>query len=332
MEEVPASPNAKQWKRIAGYTVFWGPLLVLLGLYVLVGDTSPLGEYFTIWPPMLWVFALIPLAMTQHRQGQWRPMVAALLGIVAFLLLTEEWRSLVRFGSGERPRSDLRVISWNVSDAGADQLQPILDLYNADVVFLQEAPGDLESSGVFGEYHILDDGDCATLSRYPVRQLRTERIGPWAPPQVLAADLPGSRTVLLCNVRLMLPSLVLNPIGNWGRLSTDNRARVAQFPQLIRLLSIQSAELGGAPIVLAGDFNTPATAKSLGPLRDDLADAWREAGRGWGRTITVDFPVSRIDQCWTSEDIQAMDACVLPQDISDHRMLLVDLALPPGEE
>jgi len=82
-----------------------------------------------------------------------------------------------------------------------------------------------------------------------------------------------------------------------------------------------------AEIVMAGDFNTPARMSSLGPLRRRLRDAWREAGRGWGATITNDFPVERIDQCWVSDSIRVLDARVRPSRLSDHRMLIVDLAV-----
>jgi hypothetical protein len=46
-----------------------------------------------------------------------------------------------------------------------------------------------------------------------------------------------------------------------------------------------------------------------------------------GATMTADFPVSRIDQCWVTPPIRPIRAEVRRGD-SDHRMLVVDLLLP----
>jgi endonuclease/exonuclease/phosphatase (EEP) superfamily protein YafD len=64
---------------------------------------------------------------------------------------------------------------------------------------------------------------------------------------------------------------------------------------------------------------------SLDPLRSLLNDVWPIAGVGWGGTMTADLPLTRIDQCWVTGDIQVVTARVLRPGGSDHRLLLVDL-------
>jgi len=84
---------------------------------------------------------------------------------------------------------------------------------------------------------------------------------------------------------------------------------------------------GEDPVILAGDFNTPAGMASLTPLRLLLRDVWPSAGVGWGATMTAEMPLSRIDQCWVSERLTPVAAHVERRGASDHRLLVVDLRL-----
>jgi endonuclease/exonuclease/phosphatase (EEP) superfamily protein YafD len=136
-------------------------------------------------------------------------------------------------------------------------------------------------------------------------------------------ELPDGREALLVNVRLMLPALCVNPLSSEARrrLVDSHRERINQFAALRDLIAEKKMPL----VILAGDFNTPACARSLQPLRATLRDVWRVFGRGWGRTVTADFPVSRIDQCWVSGTIECIHGEVFHESLSDHRLLMVDL-------
>ena len=342
-------PESKVFRAvaIACAFLFWMPLAVLMVFYVFVGDRTVTGEFFTIWPPVLWFFALVPLALPLLALGRRRHFVVCLAGILLFLVMTEEWRPLLRWGSQakrksfETPHSNqngqdgtaLRVISWNVSGADRREILKILEAYKPDVCFLQETPDgnasiqDADLTGYWRRFHWLDAGDCGVLSRYPVRPLKSRKIGPWSDPQMLAMRLPDNRETLLINVRLMLPALLANPFSPQSRrrFVESHHERISQYAALWDLI----AEKKMAPVILAGDFNTPACAKSLSPLRQVLRDAWRVCGHGWGRTATADFPVSRIDQCWISEKVECTDGRVFRESLSDHRLLLVDLVLNP---
>ncbi|MFH1469318.1 MAG: endonuclease/exonuclease/phosphatase family protein [Pseudomonadota bacterium] len=90
------------------------------------------------------------------------------------------------------------------------------------------------------------------------------------------------------------------------------------------------------PTVLAGDFNSPPDSAVHASLRRQLRDAWEVAGHGAGSTRTVGrwLPL-RIDYAYTSEGLDALDArvvdcrCAGGLACSDHRALVVDLALAP---
>jgi endonuclease/exonuclease/phosphatase (EEP) superfamily protein YafD len=133
--------------------------------------------------------------------------------------------------------------------------------------------------------------------------------------------------MVVVNVRLMLPSLVLNPLSAPERLKLirDHAERLKQnrclSDEIRRIRDIHTT----LPLVLAGDFNVRGDVASLDPLRAILRDAWHETGRGWGGTMTSSFPVARIDQCWVSDGVRPVSARVAPTSHSDHRILLVDL-------
>lgn len=321
---VPKRPGRLRWAlRAIPFAAVWAAIFVA---YRWPGDATPWGEWLTVWPPLLWTFVLVPLMLPLALGRSWKPSAAAGGMIVLFLLVHEEWASLLRFG--KTPEPDLRVLTWNVGghDLNDPKLLAILEKHRPDVVFLQETPdgngsfAEANLAGFFAGFSWVDDGDCGILSRWPLRRLGTRSVGPWSDPQVYACETEPGRELLLVNVRLMLPSLRLIPLGESGRaLREDNRRRGAQFPALAELVRETMAREGIEDAVLAGDFNTGAWARSLEPLREGLRDGWKDGGRGWGRTMTAAFPVGRIDQCWATAGLRCVRAEACREAISDHR-------------
>ncbi len=318
--------ETRSLRRRLGFVVmalYMVTLLFLLVMYLFVGDGSAFGEFITIWPPLAWLFGMVPLAVVSGVLTSRRGFVLVLGGLLIFVLLTEEWRSLLRWGDADAEGS-IRVLVWNVDSHGGETLLQTMEAYEPDICILQESadgdgsftPEDL--TGYWEGFHWLDSGDCAVLSRFAIEALPTERVGPWQAPQMLQGRLPDDTFFLMVNVRLMLPSFGFNPFSE--RFGQQHDLRVNQYGQLAEL--IRNAKI--QPVLLAGDFNVSATAKSLGPIRKNLDDAWKSSGRGWGRTITANFPVSRIDQCWVS-GFEPLSARVYDPPFSDHRILVVDL-------
>lgn len=312
----------------------WSFLAVILSfatlafLYRYVGDTTWWSECLTVWPPFVWCAVFAPRAALLLKRRRFGEVAAVALGASLFLLLAVEWRTLLRraestdFSSPDR----LRIVSWNVA---GDMPMDDLARANPDVAFLQEI-GSLEprhlEAGRFAGYHWKGELDPGTLSRFPIERLPTARVGPWQAPQVLKAALPDGRTLLLVNVRLVLPAFVVAAASFEAPtlLEEMHRQRVDQFPRLAALIARTVAEQRPSATILCGDFNTPGGIASLRPLGTALRDVWPEAGGGWGGTMTSWLPVSRIDQCWVSSSLRAVKASV-QRGHSDHRMLVVDL-------
>ena len=177
--------------------------------------------------------------------------------------------------------------------------------------------------GGFEWYGSLDPG---TLSRFPTEVLETERIGPWTDPQLLLMEIQGRR-VLVANVRMMLPSVVIQLVAHSTNdrsqtirpasrstrtsppLDVDRRARPRRRDSPRRRLQYSSAYAVSPP------------------LRDFLSDAWLRSGSGWGATVPEFFPLARIDQIWISRGIQPVSVRVVRVEGSDHRAVIADLSV-----
>lgn len=309
-------------------------IVILLGslavLYRTVGDRTLWGECLTVWPPLLWCAVLAPrlVVVVVRRQGK---EVAIALGVIAaFLAVTMEWPRLgVRKTAAPAGALTLRVVSWNT--AGGIPLDQLAAL-QPDICLLQEighvSPADLR--GFWQGWVWRQAFDPGMLSRFPATRLPARKIGPWAEPLLVRLDLPGGRRVVVMNVRLVLPAFVVAVASfEWSpvaQMAEAHRLRLRQYVEVTALLRETLAREGVRSAILCGDFNTPGGARSIEPLRPLLQDVWPRAGEGWGATMTAEMPVSRIDQCWVTPDIEPLAARVV-RGRSDHRALVVDVAI-----
>ncbi len=311
--------------------IFCAILLVILLLYITISDEHPTGEFLTIWRPVLYfVPSVAVLGLLSFRNSR-RLRITSAAMIALFFVTLIEWRPLLRSSGGE---GDITVVTWNIGGGypSETELLKSLENYQPDLIFFQESPDrpdafdDKTLTDAFEGFYYYDSGDCATLSRWPCEVLESKSVGPWAKPQLLMADIDG-RHVLLVNVRLMLPSLVLDPWNARSRekLWNDNQSRREQFPLLMELITARQEEHHLDHVILAGDFNTDASARSLKVIRKKFADVWRESGSGWGGTAISQFPVARIDHIYVS-NFKPESVRVMGSDFSDHLPVVASLS------
>jgi len=110
----------------------------------------------------------------------------------------------------------------------------------------------------------------------------------------------------------------------WREQRENRQKRREQLRVIVRRLDSVPASV---PLIVGGDFNAPQGDAVFHLLQTRLHDAFREGGRGWGDTVTNDFPVLRIDQVWASEAFRAVNVVVRGTRHSDHRMVIGDLVL-----
>lgn len=72
------------------------------------------------------------------------------------------------------------------------------------------------------------------------------------------------------------------------------------------------------PVIVAGDFNDTPSSYTYHHICDNLKDAFRESGSGFGKTYAGLFPSFRIDYLLHSEDIYSSNYTTHHEKISDH--------------
>ncbi len=272
--------------------------------------------YFVL--PQVWVL----LALGTLLVCVWRRSGPAIVGSGTALLLS---LSLLGYELPQASRPEgaasFRLMTYNVARGGqgtASALAATIRAQRPDVVCLQEING--LKPGLFGDllhgmpgYTAVRSREVALLSRFPVLGQQDTAL-PDTTRRLLSAtlDLEGRRVTVL---NAHFTTVLLR--GGWGE-ARDRRA--AQTAAVLRV-----ARNTPGPFVACGDFNTPARGLVYARLRQTLANAFQDAGTGFGYTFPSAFPAVRIDHVWL-RGAWAVRASVPRSQASDHLPLVVDVA------
>lgn len=79
------------------------------------------------------------------------------------------------------------------------------------------------------------------------------------------------------------------------------------------------------PIIFCGDFNDTPVSYAYGVFHRLLNDTFRSKGHGTASTYIGNFPSFRIDHIFTSNEFKTLEYGVLPDELSDHRAVRVEL-------
>ncbi|MBK6445557.1 MAG: endonuclease/exonuclease/phosphatase family protein [Bacteroidetes bacterium] len=82
------------------------------------------------------------------------------------------------------------------------------------------------------------------------------------------------------------------------------------------------------PIILCGDFNDTPPSYTYHILADDLKDAYRESGSGFGKTYSGPFPSFRIDYIFHDKRIKSFGYKTIREKLSDHYPISCWVELP----
>jgi endonuclease/exonuclease/phosphatase (EEP) superfamily protein YafD len=114
----------------------------------------------------------------------------------------------------------------------------------------------------------------------------------------------------------------LKPFIEYIRKSVE--IREAKFDELLTLLPENQ------PVILAGDMNTPPASRYHAAVAERLTDSFQAVGSGFGHTFVwqQQWPLLRIDYVWSGGGITPVRHQIRPHEPSDHRPVIVDIALP----
>lgn len=79
-----------------------------------------------------------------------------------------------------------------------------------------------------------------------------------------------------------------------------------------------SIEASPYPVLVCGDFNDTPSSYSYEILADNLKDAYKVSGRGFGKTYTGPFPSFRIDYIFHDDKIETTAFRTIHENLSDH--------------
>jgi endonuclease/exonuclease/phosphatase (EEP) superfamily protein YafD len=306
------------------------PLAGLAGARIVGYDNHPALAAANGATPLVYLPAYGALAVGVSRRNRALTTLAASLVAVHAVWVAPELPRRRRIEAEAKTGHRLRVVSANArfNNRRRSALGRELARWEADFLLLQELTPDqlvpLKESGAFDRfpYSYVDARQgsfgAGIWSRYPLSESET-----WTPaghPVVRAvADVKGT-PVRLFNVHVKAPS------GRWA---------IPFWKAQLRALGI-AAHGDLRPVIIAGDFNATYGHR---PFRDLLATGLREAhmevGRGlactWPRNARVLPPFYRLDHVLVSPDLVVLDAREGDGKGSDHRPVVVDLALPQTE-
>jgi endonuclease/exonuclease/phosphatase family metal-dependent hydrolase len=82
------------------------------------------------------------------------------------------------------------------------------------------------------------------------------------------------------------------------------------------------------PVIFCGDFNDTPSSYSYKTISENLCDAFRESGSGFGSTYVGPFPAFRIDFIFHSPGLKSYEFTTIKQKLSDHYPLTCNIELP----
>jgi vancomycin resistance protein VanJ len=106
--------------------------------------------------------------------------------------------------------------------------------------------------------------------------------------------------------------------------AAPHKSRRSAFDRLFQIVDAYSEK----PLLVLGDFNTPADSTHFDRLRSRLTSAFEIAGRGYGATWPMPVPVMELDHIWTNKHLRVVQCEHVTSLYSDHRAVVADIVFP----
>jgi len=239
----------------------------------------------------------------------------------------------------------LRVMTYNIQSGGGDlsRIARAIRASDPDVVALQEVDvhwaarsgfadqtaelsAQLGMQARFARIYSLPapnssdprEFGVALLSRLPIVAWRNDTLTRLSTQDSnpVPAPMPG-----LLEATIDARGIVVRVFNTHLDYRADPAVRRRQVADMLAHIGTSSE-----PTIVVGDMNATPDATELQPLLHRLRDTW-PPGAGPGFTYPASAPGKRIDYVLASSGFRVLAASVPPADGSDHRPVVVDLAV-----
>jgi len=282
----------------------------------------PFAAWHTLW-------LLVPLAVTS---------MIIVFPLMGYNLPLKRDHSSVIAGS-----KMLRIATLNVDSGRLDaaRLFDVIRRAAVDIAALQECPLELEDHVPAGWYMVAERG-LAVISRYPVTTGRVVQVtaprSNWPGTYLLqtVVHAPGG-DLAFCSLQFPTARFGLQQVlDRYTILSPSRKDLLVEetgFRWRVALETQRNIEALKLPVIIAGDFNTPADSPLYRQVWNEYANAFSSVGLGFGWTQRVDIkglPFStRIDHILSGRGLTPRLCQVGPDVGSDHLLLLADISRNP---
>lgn len=264
-----------------------------------------------------------------------RAFVFMLLGLF-FLNPVKRW---INYSSDPKETADLKIVSFNTKGGlmGVEEINKYLETLGADIILLQENPGD--GFDIKGYEKKNNGGGLTVLTKYKIIS------GKIIEPNNGDSRIPGTQTDIEIRGKIYrFINVYLHPFmfeKSMIRLNGDTGGDEEKVKNIVRRLiptfkkhQDQIAVIRNAvenspyPVILAGDFNSVPNSYEYYHLSEGLEDAFFTVGKGSATSFhDYKFPI-RIDYVFSSKSITPISYKVdRSVDISDHYPVVATFSL-----
>ena len=312
---------APAWALVSG-------LLLVAGAHVVGFDRNRMFEFadaYTLWIYLPAYFIAVAAASFRHYL---LAIAAAVVVVAQCCWVIPPMLQRVSIPAAARSAPHFRVVSANLNYGNDHHTQALAELEadDADVLVLEEITPAwwqaIEHSALFASHHYFaramraDAGGIALLSRTPLTDVVQHDTEGW--PVFTAAISVGGRRVHLVGVHTVAPLL-------FGR----NHRQEQEITSIVRGMP--------GPRIVAGDFNASPYNRWFHQLLGlGLHEAHDAVGRPfattWPNGTHHHLPPLRLDHLFADPALVPLRAAEGRGTGSDHRPIIVDLAVVPGAD
>ncbi len=290
-------------------------------------------------------------------------MLAILLGTP---LISKHWNFRTADSSlAKSDSSQLRIMSYNVhlfkklvdekQDFKNEALQ-IIDSIKPDIVCIQEYQSKIKGKHILSKefknqlgydyFHFEPTAQneyeaygMAIFSKYPILQSGSIRENDYGINKISYSDIQfKDRKIRVYNVHLRSFTLeeedknfINNPAQPDEKEATKRLGRKLKTAFQLRADQAQTLKdhlnKNKLPYLVCGDFNDTPMSYAANLVGQDMLNAFKEKGAGWGVTHYEILPIFQIDYIFASKNFSVENYQIIPKKLSDHYPIWSDLSL-----